>query len=104
GLGDLGSAVERLGLGHGEKNPQFGPELSAQKVLVVERAPVECLLFHVECIHGFLQSGRGVNRLQLNRVLRSESTPAQTVRAACVSSLEQRQNDIPLLRQREGSS
>jgi hypothetical protein len=53
GVGEFGGAVERLGLGHGEKDAQFAPELSAQEILVVERAPVEGLLFLVECIHGF---------------------------------------------------
>ena len=52
-MGDLGGAVERLGLGYREEDPQFAPELTAQKVLVVERAPVERLLFLVECFHGF---------------------------------------------------
>jgi hypothetical protein len=52
-LVDLRSAVERFGLGHGKKDPKFAPELSAQNVFVVERAAVECLLFLVECIHGF---------------------------------------------------
>ena len=53
GVGDLGGTVERLGLGDGEKDAQFSPVLSAQKILVVERAPVERLLFLVEWIHGF---------------------------------------------------
>src|SRR5450756_1806977 len=53
GVGDLGGAVERLRLGHGEKDAQVAPELAAQELLVVERAPVEGLLFLVECIHGF---------------------------------------------------
>jgi hypothetical protein len=53
GVDDLGGAVERLGLGHREKDSQFTPELSAQELLVVERTPVKYLLFFVEWIHGF---------------------------------------------------
>ena len=59
GVGDLGGAVERLGLGHGEKDPQFTPELSAQEILVVERALVERSLFLVECFHGGFNQAEG---------------------------------------------
>jgi len=53
GVGDLGGAVERLGLGDGEKDAQLSPELSTEQCLVVERTLVECVLFLVECLHGF---------------------------------------------------
>ncbi len=40
-VGDLGSPVERFGLGDGQEDPKLGPELSAQKGLFIERALVE---------------------------------------------------------------
>src|ERR1041384_3973837 len=53
GVGNRGGAVERLGLGHGEKDAQLSPELSTEQCLVVEWTLVECVLFLVECLHGF---------------------------------------------------
>src|SRR5882757_1476720 len=52
-VGHLRGPVERLGLGHGQKDAKFTPKLSAQERRFIERALVEGLLFLVEREHGF---------------------------------------------------
>src|SRR5689334_8729278 len=53
GVGDLRGAVERFGLGHGQKDAKLRPELPTQKRLFIERALVERLLFLVKWEHDY---------------------------------------------------